>query len=290
MESFEYHRPRSLEEALQLRRAHENARYISGGTDVLVQIHKLGRRPDALVSLSSIPELQGIELDGRELRIGAATPIREIVRHEGLRELCPVLALAAGRLGSPQIRNRATIGGNLCNASPCADTATPLLVLEARVRARGERGIRELSLEELFRGPGGTRLEDGEILTDILVPRPAPGARATFRKKGRVHMDLAVASVAVLVELDGPICRRARLAAGSVAPVPLRLRPVEELLAGKPLDAAVIAAAGAAAERAVSPITDIRSTEEYRRRMVGVFVRRALEELARPGAESRSRP
>jgi carbon-monoxide dehydrogenase medium subunit len=213
------------------------------------------------------------------------TRIVELVEHRALRERYPVLVEAALRLGSPQIRNVATVGGNLCNASPCADTATPLLVLEARVRLRGPAGERELPLEQLFLGAGETALAPGELLAEIVLLPPGPTARATFKKKGRVRMDLALASATVLVELDGAVCRRARVAAGSVAPTPLRLKEVEALLAGQALTADVLAAAGTAAAGAVSPISDVRCTAEYRRQLVAVYVKRALEELA---ARSRS--
>jgi CO/xanthine dehydrogenase FAD-binding subunit len=287
MRHTEYHRPRSLEEALRLRQASPDARYIAGGTDVMVQIRsRNAARPSALVSLSSIPELRGITVDGGA-RIGATTPIHELTAHRALRERYPVLVEAVSRLGSPQIRNVATLGGNLCNASPCADSATPLLVLEARVRLCSAAGQRELPLERLFLGAGQTCLAPSELLTEILLPPPAPTARATFKKKGRVRMDLALASVSVLVELDGDICRRVRIAAGSVAPTPLRLTEVEVLLAGKPLSPELLDAAAALASRSVAPISDLRCSAEYRRQIVGVYVKRALEEL-RPAARSRA--
>jgi len=195
-----------------------------------------------------------------------------------------VLAQAAGVLGSVQIRNAATVGGNLCNASPCADTAPALLVLGARLRLEGPGGHREIPLEEFFRGPGETSRTKDEVVTLVLLDPPAAGARSAYRKQGRVHMDLAQASLAVLVELEGVTCRRAMVAAGSVAPVPLRLKPVEALLAGVALDEGALEAAGALASRTVAPITDVRATAEYRRAIVGVFLRRMLADLRDGGA------
>jgi carbon-monoxide dehydrogenase medium subunit len=244
----------------------------------MVRIRKGTQRAPALISLRGVGELCGIE-PGETTRIGATTLIADVVAHPGLRERFAVLCDAAGRLGSEQIRNAATIGGNLCNASPCADTAPALLVLDAAVRLWGPGGVRELPLVDFFGGPGQTRLARGEMLHSVLLRDPPKGARATFLKKGRVSMDLATASVAALLHMDGKRCVKARLAAGSVAPVPLRLQKVEALLEGKELTAAVIAEARVLAEQSVAPITDVRSTAEYRRHIVGVYTQRAIEAL-----------
>jgi len=292
MKRYEYHRPRSLAEALRLKAADPGACYVAGSTDVTVRVRAGDLAPTALISLRGVPEVRGIDF-GTGARIGALTTVAEIQAHPGLREAYPVLAQAATVLGSVQIRNVATVGGNLCNASPCADTAPALLVLGARLRLEGPEGHRELPLEEFFRGPGATCLTRDEVLTHVLLDPPAAGARSAYRKQGRVHMDLAQASLAVLVEMDGSVCRRALVAAGSVAPVPLRLKPVEALLAGAKLEGAVLAEAAALASRTVTPITDVRATADYRRAIVGVFLRRMLEELrdggARPGSQTSGR-
>jgi CO/xanthine dehydrogenase FAD-binding subunit len=285
MRSYFYHRPRSLEEALRLKAETPDARFIAGGTDVMVQLRHRALRPRALISLRALEELRGIKV-GERAQIGALTPIRDVTRHPGLRERYPVLVQGASRLGSPQIRNVATIGGNLCNASPCADTATPLLVLEARLRLRGPRGSREVPLDQFFLGPGQSCLAEDELLVEILLDPPTTGSRSTFQKKGRVRMDLALASLAILLQLEGDTCSRARVAAGSVAPRPLRLREVESHLEGKTLSASVIAAAQEIAMRTISPITDVRSTAEYRRQIVGVYLKRALEVLTGQRSEA----
>lgn len=236
-------------------------------------------RSGALISLRAIPALSSIE-NGSETRIGALATIADTAAHPVIAERYPVLVQACRRLGSAQVRNVATVGGNLCNASPCADTAPPLLVLEARAEIQSTAGKREIPLDEFFSGPGQTRLAPGEVLTAIVVPPPPPGAKGVFFKLGRVHMDLAKASVAALVVMDGNRCVHARFAAGSVAPVPLRLREVEKIVEGAVVDEKLIASAQEAAMSEVSPITDIRSTAEYRRQIVGVFVKRALETLS----------
>jgi carbon-monoxide dehydrogenase medium subunit len=171
----------------------------------------------------------------------------------------------------------ATIGGNLCNCSPSADMALPLLVLEAKVRLKTAEKSREIPIDELFKGPGKTCLSSHEILTDILLDPLGKNTRACFMKKGRVKMDLAVASVIVRLEMEGKRCRKARIAAGSVAPVPLRLKKVEALFEGAAISSRIMARAQQLAEDNVIPITDIRSTEEYRRQIAGVLVKRALE-------------
>lgn len=283
MAGFEYHRPRTLQEAWQLKQSVAGSRYVAGGTDLMVRIRNASRaeRPPALISLRGVKELDGIDTedDGETTRIGALTPIADLLRSPLLRERYPALVEAASKLGSPQIRNAATIGGNLCNASPCADTAPPLLVYEARARLESATGTRELPLEDLFLGPGETPLGPDEVLTRIMLDPPDPSARALFLKKGRVRMDLAQASVAMLLVLDRKRCTKARLAAGSVAPTPVRLKPVEELLEGDELTEALLAEAQQLAARTVAPITDLRSTEEYRRQIVGVYVKRAARQL-----------
>ncbi|MFH0902480.1 MAG: xanthine dehydrogenase family protein subunit M [Pseudomonadota bacterium] len=284
MMRYDYHRPRSLDEAYRLCEANPAASFIAGGTDVMVRIRSRTMRPPALISLRSISDLRGIDPDGT--RIGAMTTIGELCEHPVVRETYPVLVEAGRRLGSAQIRNVATIGGNLCNASPCADMVPALLVLEARVRIESAEGRRELPLEQLFRGPGATCLARGEVMTAILLDPSAAQSRAVFKKKGRVRMDLALASVAVRLRAEEGVCRLVRVAAGSVAPTPLRLREVEALLVGRPVSQELLTSVQQLAAKSVAPITDQRATEDYRRQIVGVFVRRAVEELWEHGVRS----
>jgi carbon-monoxide dehydrogenase medium subunit len=278
MRHFDYLRPKSLKEALQQKKTIAGAKFISGGTDLLVQIKNRELQPPALISLRSIPELATIEINGGA-RIGALATISDIIQHNELGLNYPVLVEAARRLGSVQIRNVATVGGNLCNCSPSSDMALPLLVLEAKVRLQTAKASREIPLSEFFKGPGESCLSSDEILTDILLDPPHQKAKATFLKKGRVKMDLAIASLAVLLEMEGGRCRKARIAAGSVAPVPLRLSKVEALLKGASLSKDLVSKAQQLASEIVSPITDIRATEEYRRQIVGVYMKRGLEKI-----------
>lgn len=278
MRHYDYYKPGTLEEAIQLKKAIPGSMFIAGGTDIMVQVRNREHRPPALISLRSIPGLNSIEMNGGA-RIRALTAVSDIISHSVLGKEYPGLVQAARKLGSVQVRNVATIGGNLCNCSPCADLALPLLVLEARVRIRSEEAEREIPLTEFFRGPGQSCLASDEVLTEILLDPPPQKARTIFLKKGRVHIDLAIASVAILLVIEGEECLRARIAAGSVAPVPLRLYEVEELLESGTLTLRLVRKAQRLAAECVSPITDIRSTEEYRRQVVGVYVKRGLGRL-----------
>jgi carbon-monoxide dehydrogenase medium subunit len=280
--AFDYHRPTSLEEAWQLRAGCPEARYIAGGTDLMVLMRAGAVRPPSVISLRGIEELRGIEV-GEPTRIGAMTTIGEILEHRELGERHPVLHDAARPFGSVQVRNLASVGGNLCNASPCAGLPPALYVLDARVRVAGPEGDRVLPIEELFAAPGETCLIPGEVLTEVLLDPPPPGVRSRYLRRGRVRMDLAFVSVAVLIGLNGGRCARARVAAGAVAPRPLRLRAVEELLEGRALEPPLLAEARARVEQEISPITDVRASAGYRRHITGVLFQRAVESLLNGG-------
>lgn len=278
MTSFDYLRPSTLDEAFALMHSTADARFVAGGTDLLLRIRDGKIKPTALISLRGVKELDGISLDSG-VRIGAMTRVADLLDHAELARRFPVLHQAAKTLGSAQIRNVATVGGNLINASPCADMAPALLVHDARVVLQNGQAERELSLEELFVAPGETRLLPGELLTAILLDAAPASRRASFTKIRRVSMDISIASVAVSLDLDGRRCVRARVAAGSVAPRPVRLHETERLLQGKDLDAESSTAAAALASEEVTPITDLRSTAEYRRHIVGALVKRTVDQL-----------
>jgi carbon-monoxide dehydrogenase medium subunit len=255
---------------------------LAGGTDVLVQMRTGKRVPDAVVDVKRIAALGGgirVERGGR-IVIGALTPLSELEHDARLRRLAPVLQEAVSTMASPQVRNRGTIGGNLCNAAPSADAAPPLLALDAQVRVHARSGARTLPLAGLFTGPGQTVLAGKALLGAILIPKPPRGLRAVYRKHGvREAMECAVVSVAAAVARERGIIRYARIVLGAVAPTPLRVPAAESLLlgrAGGPLD--VLAAAGEAAD-AARPITDVRGSSDYRRDVVRTLVRRALEEV-----------
>jgi carbon-monoxide dehydrogenase medium subunit len=275
---FDYFLPQSLEEALELKKKIPNSRFIAGGTDLMVQIRGGELKPSALISLRSIPDLSSIEING-SIRIGAMTTVTDLINNPDLEHQAKLLVDAARRLGSPQIRNVATIGGNLCNCSPCADLALSLLVLEAKARIQSLSGTQDVPLQKFFESPGKSCLSPDQILTDIFIEPVSSNTKSVFLKKGRVKMDLAVASVALLLEMEGEICRKARVAAGSVAPVPLRLQKVEVLLEGQALSPELADLAQRMASESVVPISDIRGTEEYRRQIVGVYVKRGMAQI-----------
>jgi len=275
MKTVAYHRPRTLEEAFSLKReAGPAARFIAGGTDVMVG----DKQPETLISLRSIPGLTGIDV-GAPTRIGALTLVADLLDDQELAAQFPAVAQACHVFASMQIRNAATVGGNLCNASPAADLAPPFLVHGARVGLAGRDGARELALDEFLIGPGRTALFGDEVLTHVLLDQPAQGARALFSRKTRVRMDIALASVAVLLELDDGVCKKARLAAGAVAPTPLRLISVEQLLEGERITPELMCEAAELGKKSIAPVDDIRTSADYRRRIIGVYIRRALEEL-----------
>ncbi len=278
MRPLPYHRPGTVDEALGLAGSLPGSRFIAGGTDLLVRLKGGAARPSALISLRGIDELKVTDI-GETARLGAAAPVADLLDNEALMAGWPVLGDALGEMASAQIRSSATLGGNLCNASPCADSAPALLVLGARVGLRGKDGERVIPLEDFFEAAGITQLGAGELLTHVEVDRPPAGLQGIFFKKKRVAMDIATASLAAAAVIRDGVCVDVRLAAGSVAPTPMRLPATEAALRGHAPTAERIAAARRIAEEEVSPITDLRAGAGYRRRIVGVYVQRAMNAL-----------
>jgi aerobic carbon-monoxide dehydrogenase medium subunit len=280
-----YHQPKTLEEAHAIMATCPDAVLMAGGTDLLVQ-RRAQNKVGPLISLRGIDELRGIH-EKKDLMIGAGTTLTEIADNAIIRHAYPALVQSIEVLGSLQIRNVATLGGNLCNASPGADTAAPLIVYGARVKVCGGKesancSCRSIAITDFFRGPGRTSLESGEILRGIVLDKPASELRSCFLRLGRIKMDIAIASLAVAFEWDGGMARRLRVAAGSVAPVPLRLSETEALLEGTALDADTLKSASAVAAAEVSPIDDIRASASYRRELIAVFLRRAISSALQP--------
>jgi len=281
VKKFNYYQPETLKEAYRLmEKSKGRARYIAGGTDLIVNIKKGVIQPDALISLKRIKSLTGIS-HKRELRLGSMTLLRDIERDHGVAQEYPALVQAVKVLATPQIRNVATIGGNLCNSAPSADCAPPLLVMEASLTVEGPGGQREVPIKDFFKGPGQTCIKAPEILTTITIPPPNEATTMAFLKVGRVSTDIAVVNAAACLTMKMTVCVKCRLAVGAVAPVPLRLRSVEKMIEGNEVSPELLDRAGKMVEDEVSPITDVRSTEEYRRIMSGVLVKRAIEEATR---------
>lgn len=279
---FNYLEPATVEEAVSLLSKYDGkARAIAGGTDLLVQIRGKTIKPEYVVDIGYIPGLDYINYDEKQgLSIGALATIRAIEKSDKLCRIYPVISQAAGLLGSVAIRNVATIGGNLCNAAPSADTAPPLIGLSARARIIGPGGERLVSLEDFFTGPGETVLKAGELLLEIQVPVPPPGTRGVYLKHGRSAVDLATVGVAVVMALEsGGVCRDVKIVLGAVAPTPMRAKKAEGVLRGKKVEPALVEEAAQVASGEAQPITDVRASAEYRKEMVKVFTRRAIGQI-----------
>ena len=284
LREFEYFEPSNLSEAVSLLDKYgEEAKILAGGTDLLVWMKEGARSPKYMINIKHIPGVRHIHFSEAEgLRIGALTTVREIETADIIKEKFNGLHQAAKELASIQVRNLATIGGNLSTASPAAELAPPLLALGARVKLRGLRGERVLPLEEFFQGPGSTAI-DREILTEIVVPPPEPKSFSLYKSISRRNaVDLAIVGVAVAGRIDSKAgeWKTVKIALGAVAPTPMRALMAEKLLAGKKVDAGIIAEAARTASEEARPITDLRASAWYRKEMITVLVRRSLEEIS----------
>ena len=278
---MEYFEPKSIDEAVSLLGKHgAEAKVIAGGTDVMVDI-KYKEEPGGLINIKKIPGLGKIQENGGSLRIGALTTIRDLETSAILRDKLPVLWESAHQFASLQVRNTATIGGNICRASPSGETLTPLLVLDAKAIAAYSDGEKTEPFTSFFQGPGKTSLGTKGLLTQIDVPYPAAGSRGVYLKHAvRGAMDIAMVGVAVLITPDAAKTKLqdVRIGLGAVAPVPLRAAKTEALLRGKALTGALLKEAAAMAASESSPITDQRSSAEYRRWIVEALTRKGLEQ------------
>ncbi len=278
---FEYVVPKTLQEACAVLMAHPGeARAMTGGTDLLPKMKDRLLTPRYVIGLKAIAGLDYVRQDEQGLRIGAlATLVRVAETPEVVRGF-PLLAEAILKVASVQVRNIGTVAGNLCNASPSADTAPALIAMGAQVKLLDAAGqSRTLFLEDFFVGPGKTVLREGELLEEIQVPNAPPGSGGAYRKLSlRRAMDLATVGVGCFLTLEGGVCREVRIALGAVGPTPLRAKAAEDAVRGGGLTEAVLEKAAAAAVAAAKPITDIRGSAAYRRKMVGVLTRQAISE------------
>jgi carbon-monoxide dehydrogenase medium subunit len=278
---MDYFEPKTVSEALSLLAKHgAEAKIIAGGTDVMVDI-KYKEEPGCLVNIKKIPGLDGIRENGAGLRIGALATIRDVETSAVVRDKLPVLWESSHQFASLQIRNTATIGGNICRASPSGETLTPLLVLEAKGKLAFADGERTEPFTAFFQGPGKCSVGSKGLLMEIEVPYPAAGSRGVYLKHAvRGAMDIAMVGVAVLITPDASknSLQDVRIGLGAVAPTPLRATKTEALLRGKPLSGALLKEAAAMAAAESSPISDQRSSAEYRRWIVEALTRRGLEQ------------
>jgi carbon-monoxide dehydrogenase medium subunit len=313
MKKFDYFRPKTFEEALTLLvKYSEKAKLIAGGTDVIVMIKQKAIAPDVLISLQGIPGLDQMEYNG-SLSIGPMVTHRTIEKSEIIRRNFSALADAVDYLGSVQIRNVATIGGNICTAAPSADTATPLLVLGTRIKIKNLKEERTLPVEEFFKGPGESTLKKGEMVKELLIPKPLPNTGSAYYKlQRRLALDLPILGVSVLLSLDknkvtcsdllctaSPIssilhkmeedeiiCKDVRIALGVAAPTPMRALKAEALLRGKKLSDELLEEVANIASQEAQPRDTLRGEAWYRKDMVRVLVKRmamkSIERVVQP--------
>jgi len=274
-QDFNYVEPRTIEEALSLLASHQGqAKMIAGGTDLLVWM-KMGRvSPQHVISLSRVPALRYLITD-QGLRLGALTTFREVEKHWLIPRKYTALFEAAKSVTSVQIKHMGTIGGNLCNASPAADSAPPLLAFGAKVRLADDQRERVLPLEEFFVGNGVTCLSPKEILVEVQVAELSGPTGSAFIKMARVAADLAKISVAAMVVRQGEVCKDCCIAMGGVAKVPMRLRKTEEVLRGKRFDPDLVSKAGLQASEEIQPRSR-RSTAFYKKEVTKILIRDAL--------------
>lgn len=278
MQAFDYVSPKSLKAAFQaIRGKGLNYKIVAGGTNFVPNLRDGTVRPKRVVDLGGLKTLSYIKEKNGLIKVGATTTIADLLKSPIIKKRAPVLWAACSQFAGPVVRNRATVGGNLVDASPAADTAVPLLALKAQVRLRSLNGQRTLALDRFFTGYRKTAIQSGEVLTEVAFPIPSPGTKYAYHKLGRRNaMAISVASVAVLLEMKGNTCKDAAIALGAVAPTPLRIAKAEALLKGKNVDVELAQKCAEVVAGCVKPIDDIRASAEYRRTVSQVLVLRAI--------------
>ncbi len=275
-----YEAPNSVEAAVKLLASEAGmARVLAGGTDLLVQLRSGRAEPDLVVDVKRIAAMKAISAEAGGFRIGAAVSGAEMGEHAALGKLWPGVVEAARLIGSTQVQGRATMVGNLCNASPAADSVPALVAASATARIAGPKGRRDIPVEEVAVSPGKTSLAKGELIESVFLPaRPAHSGDAYLRFIPRSEMDIAVVGAGVNITLDaGGVCRAARVSLGAVAAKVLLVEEAAQALIGTKIDEAALAKLAAAASAACRPIDDKRGTKEFRIQVAGVLARRAAE-------------
>ncbi|HWO74103.1 MAG TPA: xanthine dehydrogenase family protein subunit M [Dehalococcoidia bacterium] len=284
MQDVKYAKASSVDEAISLlSEGGPTARVLAGGTDIIVQARERRREVRLFVDIKAIPETQGITYDpDAGLTIGAATPCYLIYGNADVRRLYPALVEAASVIGGVAIQGRASLGGNLCNSGPAADSVPAMIVLQGTAEIAGPNGRRRVPIEDFNTGPGTNVLQPGEFVVSLHFPSPAPTSGAAWQRFiPRNEMDIAVTNAASYVRFEGDIVTSARIAIGAVAPTCLLVKEAADALVGKPLTEETIKAAGEAAKAAARPINDMRGTIKQRKHLSAVLVERTLREAAR---------
>lgn len=286
MKEFEYLAPNTLAEAISLAEQYgADSHFLAGGTDLIVQMKRGLKYPSCLINLKRISELNGIRYSERDgLHMGPLVTHNSLAENPIIREKYLFLAEAASNIGTYQIRERGTVGGNICNGSPAADIISPLICLEAKLKLHGPGKERVVSIEDFFVGPQETDLKAGEILSQIEVPILPPRTGSAYLKLGmRKALEVAIVGVAVLITLDQSkdICIGARISLASVAPTSLPCHAAEGILVGQKLEDGILERAARAAQEEAKPISDLRGSAEYRREMVYALTKRALGQASK---------
>ena len=278
MSEFDFLSPKSLNTALRAINAKGRSyKLLAGGTNLVPDIRSQSVRPRWVVDLSGIEALHYLKEEKGRIRIGALTTISDLFDSKLIKKRAPLFWEAASHFAGPIVRNRATIGGNLVDASPAADSAVPLLALKAQVKLQSLETQRTLPLEKFFVDYRKTAIKAGEILTEVAFPIPDRKAKFAYHKMGRRNaMAISVVSVAVLLKMEGDTCSEAALALGSVAPTPIRLWEAESLLRSKKVDLNLAKKCGELAAESIRPIGDLRASADYRRQMCAIYVRKAI--------------
>lgn len=289
-EAFDFYQPATLQEASRLLKENgPGGRFLAGGTDLVIAMKEKGLLPRYIVDLKRLPGLSGIrENSDGSISLGALTTLHEIETSALIKKKYPFLAQSAAEVGSIQIRNRATIGGNMANASPSADTSPALMALGASASIASASGERKMAIEEFFKGPGQNAMSPDEILTEITIPKTSANLVGEYIKfSPREMMDLAYVGVAVVYNLaKDKKCSGVRIVLGAVAPTPIRAKRAEAALEGQALSEALAEKIGQIAAEEAKPISDVRSSADYRRAMVGTMTKRALLNAAVGPAKS----
>ncbi|MBI2860438.1 MAG: xanthine dehydrogenase family protein subunit M [Chloroflexi bacterium] len=282
MTALKYLAPATLKEACALLLEHRDARVIAGGTDLVVQMKQGEARPGCVINIAAIAGQDAINYTERDgLRLGALVTMTAIRTSPIINQKYNILSQAAGKLGTWQVQNRATIGGNLCNAATSADTIPALLALDASAVIVSAKGEREVPVEDFFTGPGKTILSPGELVAGIRVPPLPPHSGGVYLKHTvRKALDLAIIGVGAVAVMDGDIFKDVRIALGTAAPKPIRARNAEAALRGRKMDDNIIEQAASAAVAESSPRDSLRATAEYRRELIAALVARAVRQAA----------
>ncbi len=281
MKGFDYIRPDSMDDAIAALKESDNPCLLAGGTDLLIGMKTNTVRPRCIIDLKGVPDLDSIEYNSG-FKIGALASTRNIEVSPLLREKIPVLSEAAATLGSIQIRNRATVGGNLCHGSPAADMAAILLAMDGKAKIVSDNGEKTIGLEQFFTGPNRTALREHDILAQIIIPEKMEQFKGVYLKHGpRKAMDIGIVNIAIVLDADfkSGVCNQILIALGAVAPTPIRAKKAEALLNGNELKPDLIDQAAAAAAGETNPITDFRASGDYRKDLVKNLVTRGIHQI-----------